>query len=327
MKKLLTLALALLLVLAACALPSVAEEERYVVYVAVPEGWENPCLWAWSDDGANAFAAWPGGEMEPDPANEGWYYAYLPAFANNVIINANEGGVQTGDMKLEGPAWITVTDAESVDISYDAQTEGEAPAYVETFTVYAAVPEDWQNPCLWAWAAPEGTNAFAAWPGKAMRDLGDGWFSANVPVWVNSIIVNANEGGVQTEDIEIDAADLWVTVAEDGSYDFTFNDPNAKVAENITVYVQVPEDWADPCLWAWSAPDGTNAFAAWPGEKLEPAASGGWLMLEAPGWINSVIVNGNSGSVQTEDIEVEPGRDLFLVVEAADTYTLTYEEP
>lgn len=29
--------------------------------------------------------------MEPDPANEGWYYIYLPAGMESVIINANDG--------------------------------------------------------------------------------------------------------------------------------------------------------------------------------------------------------------------------------------------
>lgn len=29
--------------------------------------------------------------MEPDPANEGWHYIYLPAGMESVIINANDG--------------------------------------------------------------------------------------------------------------------------------------------------------------------------------------------------------------------------------------------
>ena len=40
-------------------------------YVQVPEDWENPCIWAWDEDGNNAFAAWPGEEMDADRGNEG----------------------------------------------------------------------------------------------------------------------------------------------------------------------------------------------------------------------------------------------------------------
>lgn len=93
----------------------------------------------------------------------------------------------------------------------------------------------------------------------------DGWYSIKVPVWVNSIIVNANEGSVQTEDISIDPAELWVTVAADGSYDFSYKNPDQAEIPNVTIHVSAPADWNGPCLWAWSAPDGTNAFAACPG--------------------------------------------------------------
>ena len=44
---------------------SLAEEdvEMVPVLAQVPDGWEGPHLWAWSDDGANAFEAWPGEAM------------------------------------------------------------------------------------------------------------------------------------------------------------------------------------------------------------------------------------------------------------------------
>lgn len=57
--------LAILLSLILCLLfpPSAAfaaEADGMVpVVVKTPEGWETPCLWAWADDGTNAFAAWP----------------------------------------------------------------------------------------------------------------------------------------------------------------------------------------------------------------------------------------------------------------------------
>lgn len=304
-----------------------AEEERVAVYVQAPEDWQAPCVWAWDEDGNNAFAAWPGGETEADAANEGWYYIWIPAWANHVIVNANEGSVQTGELILEGGnAWITVEDAENAAVSYEALTEGDIPEYVEKFEIHANVPDSWEAPCLWAWSAPDGTNAFAAWPGEAFKQGEDGWYTGKVPVWVNSVIVNANEGSVQTEDIAIDPAELWITVDEDGSFEFSYDDPNAVSAPDIHVNVQAPADWEAPCLWAWSAPDGTNAFAAWPGE---PFADGedGWMTLSVPGWINSVIVNGNEGSVQTTDISVETGKDIWLVVAGPETYEVSYEKP
>ncbi len=317
----------MLLLLMVPTLAFAADDERIIVYAQVPEDWTEPCIWAWADDGTNAFEAWPGEKMTADENNPGWYYCWIPAAAGNVIINANEGGVQTADQKLEAKnAWITITDADTVEISYEAKTTGEIPEYVEMFEVHAKVDASWEDVRIWAWLDPDGTNAFEAWPGEAMTAGENGWYTAKVPVWVNSIIINANGGEVQTEDLTIDAAEVWVTVDAEGAAEFTYNDPDAPVAEDITVYVQAPADWSEPHLWAWSAPDGTNVFSAWPGEALQDAGDG-WLSLTVPGWINSIIVNGNEGSVQTTDLSVDVGKDVWIVVEDAENATVTYEEP
>ena len=317
----------MLLLLMVPTLAFAADDERIIVYAQVPEDWTEPCIWAWADDGTNAFEAWPGEKMTADENNPGWYYCWIPAAAGNVIINANEGGVQTADQKLEAKnAWITITDADTVEISYEAKTTGEIPEYVEMFEVHAKVDASWEDVRIWAWLDPDGTNAFEAWPGEAMTAGENGWYTAKVPVWVNSVIINANGGEVQTEDLTIDAAEVWVTVDAEGAAEFTYNDPDAPVAEDITVYVQAPADWSEPHLWAWSAPDGTNVFSAWPGEALQDAGNG-WLSLTVPGWINSIIINGNEGSVQTTDLSVDVGKDVWIVVEDAENATVTYEEP
>ena len=200
-----------------------------------------------------------------------------------------------------------------------ALAEGE-----EMVPVCISVPEGWEAPCLWAWA-DDGTNAFDTWPGKAMTENENGWFTARVPNWVNSIIVSGNEGEVQTEDVTIEPKELWITVYDDLSYELAYEDPETAGVENITVYAQVPADWEAPCLWAWSAPDGTNAFAAWPGEAMTEAD--GWYALEAPGWINSVIINANEGGVQTTDLSVESGKDVWVVVTDAENASVSYEQP
>lgn len=326
MKKLVALLLVLLML---PLLPALAEEEeRIVVYASVPADWAYPCVWAWNADGENAFASWPGEQMEPDAANEGWYYIYLPAGMESVIVNANDGGVQTDEVKVDKrSAWIAVAEDKTASVSFERLTEGEPPAYTERYTVYAKVDPSWETPCLWAWADPEGTSAFAAWPGRAMKANENGWYSARVPAWCNSVIVNANGGTVQTEDLkELDPADLWIEVAADGACEVNYEDPTAPKAEDITVYAKVPEDWEEPCLWAWSHPDGTNAFTAWPGEALT-IGKDGWYAVTAPGWINSAIVNANGGAVQTADLRVEAGKDLYITVTSADEAVVAYEKP
>lgn len=329
MKKTIAILLALMLCVTCLSLTAFAAEDSEMVPVAakVPEGWEAPHLWAWADDGTNAFAAWPGEEMTE--LGDGWYYAYVPGYVQNIIVNANNGtddATQTDGIVVEaGKAlWVTVAEDKSAAVSYEAQTTAEIPAYVETFVVHAYVPLAWENVNMWAWSAPDGTNAFAAWPGAAMAEGEDGWFTGKAPTWVNSLIINGNEGSVQTADISIEGKELWITVYEDLTYELSYEDPD-KAVENVTVHAQVPADWTDPCCWAWSAPDGTNAFPSWPGEML--TQDGDWYTVEVPGWINSVIINGNGGSVQTADLSVDAGKDIWVVITGADSAVVTYEEP
>lgn len=114
MKKMFAVLLSVMLLLGMLSMTAFADESAdetmIPVVVQVPESWGVPNLWAWADDGTNAFAAWPGEEM--DALAEGWYYTYVPAFVQNVIVNANQGtdaAVQTEGIVVEAgkEVWIT----------------------------------------------------------------------------------------------------------------------------------------------------------------------------------------------------------------------------
>lgn len=90
------------------------------VYALAPSDWDSVSIWAWKDGGSDVFEAWPGNAMDSNP--EGWYTASIPEWADRVIINGNDGTVQTADLTVEAgkDVWIRVMDAANVSIYYEA---------------------------------------------------------------------------------------------------------------------------------------------------------------------------------------------------------------
>ena len=193
-----------------------------------------------------------------------------------------------------------------------------------TFTVHAYVPQDWDSVHMWAWSEAKEKDAFDAWPGNTMAPDANGWYTCQIPSWVDSIIVNGNEGNVQTADISVESKELWIVVYADLSYEISYDGP-IEVPQTTTVFAYIPEDWANPSCWAWSEADDVNAFDAWPGEAM--TQNGEWYTVEVPNWVDHVIINGNSGEVQTADLPIEPGKDIWVVTLSADNSTVFYSEP
>lgn len=103
MKKTIAIFISVILMVSCWSLTAFADEDAKMVpvVVKVPESWGTPNLWAWADNGTNAFAAWPGEEMET--LAEGWYYIYVPSFVQNVIVNAKQGteaAIQTDNIAV-----------------------------------------------------------------------------------------------------------------------------------------------------------------------------------------------------------------------------------
>jgi len=103
---------------------------------------------------------------------------------------------------------------------------------------------------------------------------------------------------------------------------------SAFAAENFIVHAKAPSAWTTPGLWAWSAPDGTNVFTAWPGQPLTAdEANAGWFYYEVPDWTNSIIINeGIDGGGQTADVAIE-SKELWITVADDFSTTVVYEAP
>ena len=269
----------------------------YSISFKAPEGWNDPYLWAWTNEGgANAFPgmAWPGRAMEE--AADGWYQLAVPTRVDMVIIAANQGtdtAIQSEGLLIEGK-----------DVWFDGVSEGTAQNEDGTSRVtYNLTALD---------AAPEGAPA-------AREYVSEAYFGVHVPnAWRTANVYGVDaEGKATLIPTELDSdgyrfmgfasskyASYYVT---DGgsrtSVNFTLRKNNgnsawfADVGEylidgkneaGIVAYdtkpmppsdtyrleVSVPETWTEPYLWAWNKESGVGMFSTWPGEALEKISDG-----------------------------------------------------
>lgn len=178
-----------------------------------------------------------------------------------------------------------------------------------SYTVYVDVPDGWNAPYIWTWNSTG--DLFDAWPGKQMVDDGNGWYRYSLPSSYLDFIIS-NGSGVQTEDIRVNGKDVEVVVEEDGSYTINYREETLTEWENgINVTVSVPDDWKEPYMWAWDSAQG-DVFSQWPGAAM--TLNNGTYTIELPNWTTGVIVNANNSSIQTMDISIEPGKDVWIIV-------------
>ena len=334
---------------AAEAAAKAAMEEKlsgnsFAVYVQVPASWQNPTYYTWGGDNGELMA-WPGASMT---LSGSWYVAAMPNGNTNFIVAANDGTTQTKDLTVTGTCYVVVGEDASVVISDTepnvaevqeklAQAAAEKAAKMaDTFTVHVKVDSSWSNPCWYAWN--NDGDQVKAWPGTTLGSANaEGWYTVEVPKLMTGFIVNGNDGAIQTKDITVNGTEIWIEVDKDGGYTITDASGNTTTGDSnvvtyaeapegidyVTLYVKAPADWGVARLWAWG--EEGNLYDSWPGEAL--VEEGEWLVATLPIWVTAIIINGNDGAVQTSDIIIERGKDIWLVVNGAgDDYEITYTD-
>lgn len=81
---------------------------------------------------------------------------------------------------------------------------------------------------------------------------------------------------------------------------------------NYTVYVQIPAEWSEAYLWAWSTTAG-DLYEAWPGEPMKKI-SDCWYAMDVPAEYDWIVVNNNGWDdmTSTNDICTE-GKDAWII--------------
>lgn len=97
-------------------------------------------------------------------------------------------------------------------------------------------------------------------------------------------------------------------------------DPN----KTCTLSVKVPSSWTKVYAYSWDA-NGAPTMGEWPGSEVKK--NGDWYQGQITGVTKLIINNGASPAVQTQDLELEAGKDVWVVVGDDGKGTVTYTAP
>ena len=135
---------------------------------------------------------------------------------------------EMGETLPENATGLVSANNTNVDYYYEYAASG--------YKIHAAhldASQTW-TPYLWAWST-SGGNAFKAWPGVAMMDDGDGWFSINaaLPEGEAYSLIISNNGSPQSADYTgVEGAEVWVVIDD-------YNMVNK--GEFLTIYTEKPD--------------------------------------------------------------------------------------
>ncbi len=163
--------------------------DGFTVYFLAPDNWNQVKMHHWNGipSGVVANSTWPGVDMNDE--GDGWYsYTFAGLESSNVIFH-NNAGSQTLDLTREGDGWYMN------GAWYDTDPTGPAG----DMTVYFK-PNTYSNPTVYFWGAtPAG--ASTSWPGEAMTDEGNGWYSYTLSSTNCTNLIFSNNGASQTADL------------------------------------------------------------------------------------------------------------------------------
>ncbi|MFK7933438.1 MAG: starch-binding protein, partial [Saprospiraceae bacterium] len=173
---------------------------------------------------------------------------------------------------------LTVTDSNNgSDMITTTITVGSEPP-ANGITIYFEKPASWSgtiNVHHWD-AEPMGSDDDTMWPGEAMTDEGNGWYSFTFPNTVTATNLIFNGAGGQTENLFIDAT-AWYPIGcvDNSALDngkWVFSDPTTAAQQNFDVFFEAPAGFTQPMIYYWNA-SGNNG---WPGDMMTNVSGNLW---------------------------------------------------
>lgn len=186
----------------------------------------------------------------------------------------------------------TLTVGDDTYTAYTAITTKEAASYDTTTVYYDNTNSAWDSVYLYmadsSWAALEGYEDYATWPGVELTANSDGLYEAEIPDSVDVYLIfsdgtGGSAGETQTENLLHETGDGEQTyeIASSGESDDEDDSSTTSVNSNegvATVYFTNTQRWESVYVYimdsSWSSIEGYEDYATWPGVQLTANSDG-----------------------------------------------------
>ena len=282
------------------------------VYFYDANDWGQVSVYTWGDVN---LGDWPGRAASQE--DDGWYKIRLnatPGSNVNIIFNNGNNGKQTPNLAVSD-----VTHRFFVGAKGDTFTSKQAASDVllAPATVQFYNEEGWNQ--VYAYAEGSADENLGTWPGVAMTEQGNGWYSAEV---AKDEIRNAQNGLTLTFH---DNSSATTTNRVDQSVANTTNVFFAKsvqggftsqtaLYEALNIYTRVyfynTGSWSDVYVWAWDDEENFSG-GQWPGRAATREGSSDWWYYDVykPAAAGFNVIFNNNGTPQTDTIPItDPAR-------------------
>ena len=155
----------------------------------------NTNIYYWNINASgNVPLTWPGVAMTRESGN--WYtYTLSNAFSASIIFNNNDGANQTENLYQYSGEWWYVNgswyDEKPVDIKLHYKS-------------------NWGNTNVYYWNVNNSGNVPLKWPGVAMTNEGDNWYTYTIPNAESTNVIFTNKtGSTQTKDLDCSLGEWW----------------------------------------------------------------------------------------------------------------------
>jgi len=269
----------------ATASVTVIPQHNYRVHFFKPADWGTGINIYWYNvdpPGSLPNLNWPGTPMIND--GDGWY-SYSFTNVNSATVIFNDGSKQSADLPRDKTGWY------ANGVWYDSKPQTSN----NSFTIHFFKPSDWGTGIniYWYNALPDGSYPSVSWPGVAMTNEGDGWYSYTFNN-VASAVVIFNDGTRQSADLPRSTSGWYLNGVW---YDSKPATPTA----TFTVSFYRPSTWGTGIniYWYNAVPDGSLPSPSWPGVSMTNNGDGWYTYTFNTATAATVIFN--DGTNQSAD--------------------------